>query len=94
MSTFKHPLGAPTYTTDPHNPYVKDNGLYIAYYHDGIQVYDVIDPLHPIRVAYYDTIPNNNGSNYTGYQGSLGCLPLFAIRMHYSRRYYLWTGYT
>ena len=76
MSTFKHPLGAPTYTNNrPHNPYVKDNGLYIAYYHDGIQVYDVIDPLHPIRVAYYDTYPNNNGSNYTGYQGAWGVYP-------------------
>ncbi len=76
MSSFKHPLSAPTYTNNrPHNPYVKDNGLYIAYYHDGIQVYDVIDPLNPIRVAYYDTYPNNNGSNYTGYEGAWGVYP-------------------
>lgn len=76
MSSFKHPLGAPTYTNNrPHNPYVKDNGLYIAYYHDGIQVYDVIDPLNPIRVAYYDTYPNNNGSNYNGFEGAWGVYP-------------------
>ncbi|MBK8701710.1 MAG: choice-of-anchor B family protein [Saprospiraceae bacterium] len=76
LSTFKHPLGAPTYTNNrPHNPFVKENGLYIAYYHDGIQVYDVSNPIKPIRAAYYDTYPNNNGNPYTSYEGAWGVYP-------------------
>ncbi|MCB0558467.1 MAG: choice-of-anchor B family protein [Lewinellaceae bacterium] len=39
----------------PHNVYPKDGLLYVSYYYDGLQVYDVSNPLFPRRVAYYDT---------------------------------------
>lgn len=81
---FKNPLEAPTYTNvRPHNPFVKDNGLYISYYHDGIQVYDVTDPEKPYRAAYYDTFINNNGFGYNinndnGFDGAWGVYPFLS----------------
>ncbi|MEE9439552.1 MAG: choice-of-anchor B family protein [Saprospiraceae bacterium] len=73
---FKDPLEAPTYTNNrPHNPFVNKERLYISYYHDGIQVYDLEDPELPNRVAYYDTYPDNNGNGYSSYHGAWGCYP-------------------
>jgi len=74
--TFKDPLEAPTYTNNrPHNPYVVRDRLYISYYHDGIQVYDVSNPELPERIAYYDTFTGNNGNGYSGYDGAWGVYP-------------------
>lgn len=83
MKKFKNPLDAPTYTNPrPHNPFVKGNGLYISYYKDGVQVYDVTDPVNPYRAAYYDTYPNNNGLGYTGndsgFNGAWGVYPFLS----------------
>ena len=74
IKRFKDPLALPATNNTPHNPYVLNNGLYISYYHDGIQIYDVTSPENPIRVAYYDTYPENNGS-YSGYHGAWGVYP-------------------
>ena len=49
--------------------------LYISYYHDGVQVYDVSDPELPERIAYYDTYEDNNGNGYSGYNGAWGTYP-------------------
>ena len=74
--SFKDPLEEPTYTNNrPHNPFVVRNRLYISYYHDGIQVYDISDPELPERIAYYDTYPDNNGNGYSGYNGAWGVYP-------------------
>jgi len=72
--TFKDPLEEPTHTNNrPHNPLVHLNRLFISYYHDGVQVYDVSDPIDPERIAYYDTYPSN--SSYSGYNGAWGTYP-------------------
>jgi len=74
--SFKDPLEAPNYNNNrPHNPFVLRERMYISYYHDGIQVYDVSDPEMPERIAYYDTYLNNNGNGYSGYEGAWGAYP-------------------
>lgn len=56
----------------PHNALVRDNLLFISYYYDGLQVFDISDPAQPVRVAYYDTY---TGPNEAGFAGSWGVYP-------------------
>ena len=57
----------------PHNAIVKGDYLYVSYYFDGLQVFDVSDPNDPERVAYYDTyVGDSNG----GFRGAWGIYPL------------------
>ena len=58
-----------------HNPFILANLAYIAYYHDGVQVFDITDPDNIELFAYYDTYPENSG--YTGYLGCWGVYPYF-----------------
>lgn len=58
-----------------HNPFIIGNLVYISYYHDGVQVFDVSDRNNITRVAYYDTYPENTG--YGGYEGCWGVYPYF-----------------
>lgn len=72
---FRSALLAPTHTNSiAHNPIIRGDSVYLSYYHDGIQVFDLSDPYNVVRVAYYDTEPNN--TNYNGYQGAWGVYPL------------------
>lgn len=48
----------------PHNPYVKGDFLYIAYYMDGLIMYDISNPATPVKVGYFDTYPNNAPGSY------------------------------
>jgi choice-of-anchor B domain-containing protein len=61
-----------------HNPYiVGDKTLVLAYYQDGVQIYDISNPYNPKRTAYFDTHPQN-GNNYpagTAYNGCWGAYP-------------------
>lgn len=62
----------------PHNPFIVGNRCYIAYYQDGLQVYDVSDPYHPVRIGYFDTqYQTAQGGPYTGqaYSGAWGAYP-------------------
>ena len=55
-----------------HNGIIKDNLLYIAYYHDGLRVFDITNPSNPIQVNNYDTyLPNDHIS----YRGAWGVYP-------------------
>lgn len=56
-----------------HNPFILGDLAYIAYYHDGVQVFDISNPDNIQLVAYYDTYPDNTG--YTGYLGCWGVYP-------------------
>ena len=58
----------------PHNLIVRDNLLYVSYYYDGLQVFDISDPANPVRIAYYDTYP---GPDAAFYAGAWGVYPLF-----------------
>ncbi len=76
VDLFKSALLAPAYTNSiPHNPYVRGNYSIISYYHDGVQVFDVTNPLAVTNKAWYDTEPNN--TNYDGYAGMWGVYPFF-----------------
>jgi hypothetical protein len=61
----------------PHNPYVHNNLLYVAYYQEGLQVFDVSDPLNVTRVGFFDTFPLNTGGGFLSpdYQGAWGAYP-------------------
>jgi len=52
-----------------HNGIIKDNLLYVAYYHDGLRVFDISNPFNPIQVNNYDTYLPNNHSSYKGAWG-------------------------
>ncbi len=56
-----------------HNALLRDDVLYVSYYYDGLQVWDVSDPLHPLHIAGYDTYPGPDGYSY---KGAWGVFPL------------------
>ncbi|MFT6338196.1 MAG: choice-of-anchor B domain-containing protein [Saprospiraceae bacterium] len=60
--------------TIPHNQIVKGDKLYVSYYFDGLQVYDISDPINPVREMHYPTskFPPTNGL----YRGAWGVYPL------------------
>lgn len=55
-----------------HNPFILGDLAYIAYYHDGVQVFDISDPENIEVLAYYDTYEN---TSYGGYDGCWGVYP-------------------
>ncbi|MFM2207934.1 MAG: hypothetical protein RL213_1909 [Bacteroidota bacterium] len=58
----------------PHNPYVIGDELYIAYYQDGVQAYDISQPQTPVPDGYFDTHYQNPTGTYPSpaYQGCWG----------------------
>jgi len=74
VASFKEPLLAPNHMDNtPHNPFVKGNLIYTSYYEDGVQVFDISNINNPVRVAYYDTEPNN--TSYSGTNNNWGIYP-------------------
>ncbi|MEZ5058721.1 MAG: choice-of-anchor B family protein [Saprospiraceae bacterium] len=59
----------------PHNQLVACNYLYVSYYHEGLQVYDISNPVFPERVLYYDTSEEPEIQNYRGAWGVFPYLP-------------------
>lgn len=71
-STFESNPGA-----TPHNPYIKGKDrVIIAYYQDGVQIYDISNPASPVRTGYFDTDTLHGlNDNYPGaytYHGAWG----------------------
>ena len=58
-----------------HNGIIKDDVLYLAYYHDGLRVFDISDPSNPVQTWMYDTYLPNNHSSYKGAWGVYPYLP-------------------
>lgn len=57
----------------PHNPYIKNGKAVIAWYQDGVQIYNIDDPMNPVRIGYFDTHPQNlSGYPNPPYQGAWG----------------------
>lgn len=56
-----------------HNPFILGELAIIAYYHDGVQIFDISDPENIVKTGYYDTYPDNTG--YGGYDGCWGVYP-------------------
>ncbi len=74
-STFKSNPGA-----TPHNPYVVGNNrVVIAYYQDGVQIFDISNPSLPVKTGYFDTDTLHGlNDNYTfnpAYHGNWGAWP-------------------
>jgi len=77
VSNFQSNQGA-----TPHNLYVLNNMLYVAYYQDGLQVFDVSDPLNVTLAGYFDTFPfNTTGYLSPDYQGAWGSYPFLPSGM-------------
>jgi choice-of-anchor B domain-containing protein len=62
-------------STMAHNLMLKDNLLFISYYYDGLQVYDISDIYNPVRVAYYDTYQGPDSTVFEGAWGVYCYLP-------------------
>lgn len=65
-----------------HNPYVLGNYVFVSCYEDGLNLYNISNPLSPTLAGYFDTYPQggaNFGNNYgTGsYNGNWGAYPYF-----------------
>lgn len=56
----------------PHKPLLKNDFAFISYYFDGLQIYDISDPYHPVRTGYFDTYPS---PSFLGFAGAWGCYP-------------------
>jgi len=56
-----------------HNPFILGDQVYLSYYHDGVQVFDISNPNNITNIAYYDTYPDN--TNYFDYDGCWGVYP-------------------
>lgn len=59
----------------PHNQLVACDYLYVSYYYDGLQVYDVSDPTDPRRVMFYPTSTRPFTNSYEGAWGVYPFLP-------------------
>jgi choice-of-anchor B domain-containing protein len=74
LSLFKSQLLGPEFPNSiVHNPFVRGDYAFLSYYHDGMQVFDLSDPLNVERAAYYDTYPQ--AENYNGFNGCWGVYP-------------------
>jgi hypothetical protein len=56
----------------PHNPVVVGNYLFLSWYQNGIQIFDITDRAKPVRVGFYDTYLAAETSSY---QGNWGVFP-------------------
>lgn len=59
-----------------HNLFVVNDFLYMSHYEDGVKVYDITDRENPVISGYNDIYPQN-GSNYSGFEGTWGIFPFF-----------------
>lgn len=59
----------------PHNCIVHCNRLYVSYYYEGLQIYDISDPADPVRIYEYDTYPGADESFFAGAWGVYPLLP-------------------
>ena len=59
----------------PHNQVVACNYLYVSYYYDGLQVYDISDPVSPKRISYFGTSSLEHRKSYEGAWGVYPFLP-------------------
>ncbi len=53
----------------PHNPVVVSNYLFLSWYQNGIQIFDISDRTKPVRLGFYDTFPSSPTNSYEGNWG-------------------------
>jgi len=72
ISTFHAPLLAPVHTNNlAANIYIVGDHIFVAYYEDGIVVFDMNNTGNVVRTAYFDTYENNS------YNGASGCRDIY-----------------
>ena len=59
----------------PHNMMMRDGLVFVSYYHDGLQVFDVSTPEDPKRIAWFDTFIESSHAGYAGAWGVHSSLP-------------------
>ncbi len=67
--------GNPSENAIAHNPIIACDKIYVGYYYDGLQVYDIADPENPVHLAQYDTYPGTTNQSYEGAWGVYPFLP-------------------
>jgi len=72
-STFN--AGVSSSSSITHNQIVHCDYLYVSYYYDGLQVFDISDPIDPQRVLFYDTYSGADAFNFKGAWGVYPKLP-------------------
>jgi choice-of-anchor B domain-containing protein len=77
LSTFGPNGGGMDANCMPHNPYLLGHFALVSYYQDGLQIFDLSDPYHPVQAGYYDTYLW--GSAHT-FAGAWGCYPYLPSR--------------
>ncbi len=55
-----------------HNQIITGNYVYVAYYYNGVFVYDISNPSSPVLVGFYDT---SSELNYRSFKGAWGVYP-------------------
>lgn len=60
----------------PHNPVVISNLLFVSWYQNGLQIFDISDRTKPVRIGAYDTYPNPSTSSF---QGNWGIYPKLGL---------------
>lgn len=58
-----------------HNGYTLNGKYYMSHYHRGLVILDVVNPLSPTEVAFFDTYPQGNTNNFNGAWGVYPYLP-------------------
>lgn len=53
----------------PHNMMIKDDLVYVAYYHDGLQVFDISVPEQPVKTGSFKTYYEDDHEYYSGAWG-------------------------
>ncbi len=65
-----NPYFVGTFTTGKaaidHNLYTRDHVIYQSNYRSGLRVFDGLDPINPVEVAYFDTYPGSDSANFNG----------------------------
>jgi len=65
-----NPFFVGTFTTGKaaidHNLYTRDHVIYQSNYRSGLRVFDGLDPINPVEVAYFDTYPGSDSPNFNG----------------------------
>ena len=58
-----------------HNLYIRDNLMYQSNYVSGLRIIDISDPVNPVEVAHFDTVPL--GDDVPGFAGTWSNYPYF-----------------
>ncbi len=65
-----NPFLVGTYTSGraaiDHNLYTRDGLVYQANYRSGLRVFDALDPVNPVEIAYFDTFPSSDLPEFNG----------------------------